>query len=41
MDNLALGKLMMGLRDVLGDEAADIIMHEVLIRLDEMYSSRT
>lgn len=40
MDSLALEKLMTGLRDVLGDEAADIIMQEVLIRLDEMYSSR-
>lgn len=40
MDKLTLKKLMMGLRDVLGDEAADIIMQEVLIRLDEMYSSR-
>jgi hypothetical protein len=41
MDNLALEKLMTGLRDVLGDEAAEIIMQEVIIRLDEMYSSRT
>jgi hypothetical protein len=40
MDNLALRKLMTGLREVLGDEAAEIIMQEVLIRLDEMYSSR-
>ncbi|MGI0049225.1 MAG: hypothetical protein ACREAW_06760 [Nitrososphaera sp.] len=40
LDNLALGKLMTGLKDVLGDEAAEIIMQEVLIRLDEMYSSR-
>ena len=41
MDNLALEKLMMGLRDVLGDEAAEIIMQEVLVRLDKMYSFRT
>jgi hypothetical protein len=40
MDNLALEKLMKGLRYVLGDEAAEIIMQEVLVRLDEMYSSR-
>ena len=39
-DNVTLEKLATGLRYVMGDEATDLIIQEVMIKLDKMYSTR-
>jgi hypothetical protein len=40
LDNVTLERLAAGLRNVMGDEATDLIMQEVFLRLDEMHSSQ-
>jgi hypothetical protein len=40
LDNVTLERLAAGLRNVMGDEATDLIMQEVFIRLDKMSSAR-
>ena len=40
MHNISLDRLSAGLRDMLGDEAADIILQEVMLKLDKIYSSK-
>jgi hypothetical protein len=39
LDNVTLERLAAGLRHIMGDEATDILLQEVMIRLDEMCSS--
>jgi hypothetical protein len=40
MPFISLGGLMVGLREVLGDEAAEMIMERIIVRLDALYSTR-
>ena len=40
INNLTLEKLAVGLRNMLGNETADIIMQEIILRLDKWHSSQ-